>query len=60
MSDMPAEHQDGTEDQPGAPRKQHGDPLLSASKGETEGTDGSRHGADADAAAREQRPESSD
>jgi hypothetical protein len=28
----------------GAPAKAHGDPLLAASKGATEGTEGSRHG----------------
>ena len=28
----------------GAPAQQHGDPLLAASKGATEGTEGSRHG----------------
>ena len=31
----------------GAPSKQHGDPLLAASEGAQEGTEGSRHGADA-------------
>ena len=30
----------------GAPAKQHGDPLLAASEGETEGTEGSRQGID--------------
>jgi len=30
----------------GAPAKTHGDPLLAASEGATEGTEGSRHGAD--------------
>ena len=39
----------------GAPAKQHGDPLLAASEGATEGTEGSRHGADATQAAREAR-----
>jgi len=39
----------------GAPAKQHGDPLLAASQGATEGTEGSRHGADASQAARDQR-----
>jgi hypothetical protein len=33
----------------GAPQKQHGDPLLAASEGATEGTEGSRHGVDSDA-----------
>ena len=28
----------------GAPVKAHGDPLLAASQGQTEGTEGSRHG----------------
>jgi uncharacterized Zn-binding protein involved in type VI secretion len=28
----------------GAPSKRHGDPLLAASQGATEGTQGSRHG----------------
>ena len=28
----------------GAPERQHGDPLLAASEGATEGTEGSRHG----------------
>lgn len=28
----------------GAPAGHHGDPLLAASKGETEGVEGSRHG----------------
>ena len=28
----------------GAPAQQHGDPLLAASEGATEGTEGSRHG----------------
>ncbi len=28
----------------GAPTQVHGDPLLAASKGATEGTEGSRHG----------------
>ncbi len=28
----------------GAPVKAHGDPLLAASQGATEGTEGSRHG----------------
>ena len=28
----------------GAPAKAHGDPLLAASQGATEGTEGSRHG----------------
>ena len=37
----------GTED--GAPAKQHGDPLLAASQGAPEGTEGSRHGVDSDA-----------
>ena len=39
----------------GAPAKQHGDPLLAASQGATEGTEGSRHGADATSAAAESR-----
>lgn len=39
----------------GAPAKQHGDPLLAASEGRTEGTEGSRHGADASQQAREHR-----
>ncbi len=30
----------------GAPEKQHGDPLLAASEGATEGTEGSRQGVD--------------
>jgi hypothetical protein len=29
-----------------APATTHGDPLLAASEGATEGTEGSRHGAD--------------
>ena len=39
---------------------QHGDPLLAASQGAQEGTEGSRHGLDATSAARdgEERPES--
>lgn len=32
-----------------APAKSHGDPLLAASEGATEGTEGSRHGHDATA-----------
>jgi len=32
-----------------APHKQHGDPLLAASEGATEGTEGSRQGFDSDA-----------
>lgn len=28
----------------GAPAKSHGDPLLAASQGATEGTEGTRHG----------------
>ncbi len=28
----------------GAPTQQHGDPLLAASEGATEGTEGTRHG----------------
>jgi hypothetical protein len=28
----------------GAPSQRHGDPLLAASRGATEGTEGSRHG----------------
>ena len=28
----------------GPPAKQHGDPLLAASEGASEGTEGSRHG----------------
>lgn len=28
----------------GAPAKKHGDPLLAASEGATEGTEGTRHG----------------
>ena len=28
----------------GAPAKAHGDPLLAASRGATEGTEGTRHG----------------
>ena len=39
----------------GRASKQHGDPLLAASEGATEGTEGSRHGADATQAAREAR-----
>ena len=39
----------------GAPAKQHGDPLLAASEGATEGTEGSRHGADATQSAAERR-----
>jgi hypothetical protein len=31
------------------PSKNHGDPLLAASEGATEGTEGSRHGVDSDA-----------
>ena len=38
----------------GAPEKQHGDPLLAASEGATEGTEGSRQGTDAGAAAEDQ------
>ena len=38
----------------GAPAKQHGDPLLAASEGATEGTEGSRQGRDSDALASEQ------
>ena len=34
----------------GAPAKQHGDPLLAASQGAQEGTEGSRHGHDATSA----------
>jgi hypothetical protein len=34
----------------GAPGKQHGDPLLAASEGAQEGTEGTRHGVDLDAA----------
>jgi hypothetical protein len=34
---------------PGAPQKNHGDPLLAASQGAQEGTGGSRHGVDSDA-----------
>ena len=37
----------------GAPTKSHGDPLLAASEGATEGTEGSRHGHDATAPERE-------
>lgn len=37
----------------GAPEKQHGDPLLAASEGATEGTEGSRQGHDATAAVRD-------
>ncbi len=37
----------------GAPLQQHGDPLLAASEGATEGTEGSRHGAGTTEAARE-------
>jgi hypothetical protein len=37
----------------GAPAKSHGDPLLAASQGATEGTEGSRHGHDATTAAGE-------
>jgi hypothetical protein len=33
----------------GAPMKNHGDPLLAASEGATEGTEGSRHGVDSEA-----------
>ena len=33
----------------GAPAKSHGDPLLAASRGATEGTGGSRHGVHPDA-----------
>lgn len=40
-------------DDPAAPAKQHGDPLLAASEGATEGTEGSRHGHDATSAGRE-------
>ena len=39
----------------GAPAKQHGDPLLAASEGATEGTEGSRHGADATRSAAERK-----
>ena len=38
----------------GRPQEQHGDPLLAASRGETEGTEGSRHGVDSGALASEQ------
>ena len=31
----------------GAPAKSHGDPLLAASEGAVEGTEGTRHGAGA-------------
>ena len=43
----------------GADAKQHGDPLLAASEGAQEGTEGSRHGLDATSAARDadERPE---
>ena len=34
----------------GAPAKAHGDPLLAASRGATEGTEGSRHGVRTDEA----------
>ena len=43
----------------GAPAASHGDPLLAASEGATEGTEGSRHGADATNAVREE-PRSAD
>ena len=36
------------------PAKSHGDPLLAASEGATEGTEGSRHGHDATAPDRQQ------
>lgn len=36
-----------------APAKQHGDPLLAASAGATEGTEGTRHGHDAAADSRD-------
>ena len=36
-------------DSDGAPAKNHGDPLLAASEGATEGTEGSRHGVDSGA-----------
>ena len=32
----------------GRPEKQHGDPLLDSAQGRGDGSDGSRHGADAD------------
>ena len=35
--------------------KAHGDPLLAASEGATEGTEGTRHGADATAATRDEQ-----
>ena len=44
----------------GAPSEQHGDPLLAASEGATEGTEGSRHGADATAALPDAQPKSQD
>ena len=37
------------DDTTAAPAKQHGDPLLAASEGATEGTEGTRHGFDATA-----------
>ena len=51
----PLDEQTPTAAPDGAPAKQHGDPLLAASEGATEGTEGSRHGADATRAAAEQR-----
>ncbi len=39
----------------GAPAKQHGDPLLAASEGATENTEGSRHGAGVTGAAGDSR-----
>jgi hypothetical protein len=45
----PSQHRPVDHDTPaaptdGRPSKRHGDPLLAASKGETEGTEGSRQG----------------
>jgi hypothetical protein len=50
----PADESTPAADADGAPAKQHGDPLLAASEGATEGTEGSRQGADSDALAPEQ------
>jgi hypothetical protein len=50
----PADEGTPATDTDGAPAKQHGDPLLAASEGATEGTEGSRQGVDSDALAGDQ------
>ena len=40
----PVDHDTPAAPTDGAPAKSHGDPLLAASQGATEGTEGSRHG----------------